>query len=145
MFDMKDFVRESNKIEGIIRPPSYTELDAHEWFLALTEPSIADLMTFVSIVQPGAVLRNKPGLNAKVGKYVPPLGGAQIEERLTSILLLGYGPYQCHMEYELLHPFTDGNGRSGRVLWLHRMGGIEEAPLGFLHTFYYQTLERVER
>ena len=85
MFDIKDFVRESNKIEGIVRPPSYTELDAHEWFLALTEPSIADLMTFVSIAQPGAVLRNKPGLNAKVGKYVPPLGGAQVEERLAQV------------------------------------------------------------
>lgn len=28
-----------------------------------------------------------------------------------------------------------------RALWLWVMGGIENAPLGFLHTFYYQTLE----
>jgi Fic family protein len=36
----------------------------------------------------------------------------------------------------------DGNGRSGRAIWLWQMlrqeGG---APLGFLHHFYYQTLE----
>ena len=35
----------------------------------------------------------------------------------------------------------DGNGRSGRVLWLYNMGGIERVPLGFLHTFYYQALD----
>ena len=37
------------------------------------------------------------------------------------------------------HPFTDGNGRSGRALWLWQMNN--HAPFGFLHTFYYQTLE----
>ena len=145
MFNMEDFLRESNRIEGIHDRIGYTELDAYEWFMALTEPSIGNLMTFVSIVQPGAVLRNKPGLDVKIGKYVPPKGGTQIEARLTGILGLDYDPYQLHMEYEFLHPFTDGNGRSGRVLWLHRMGGIKEAPLGFLHTFYYQTLRRIKR
>ena len=49
--------------------------------------------------------------------------------------------YVLHCRYESLHPFTDGNGRSGRALWLWMMGGIEEAPLGFLHTWYYQSLE----
>lgn len=43
--------------------------------------------------------------------------------------------------YETLHPFTDGNGRSGRALWLWAMGGIHRAPLGFLHHFYYQALQ----
>ena len=144
MFNMEDFVRESNKIEGIVRSPSLAELDVHEWFLALREPSTADLINFVSVVQPGARLRNKLGQDVKVGNYLPPLGGVQIEARLVGILNSDYDPYLCHIEYELLHPFTDGNGRSGRVLWLHRMGGIEEAPLGFLQTFYYQTLQKAE-
>ena len=47
------------------------------------------------------------------------------------------GACETHVRYELLHPFLDGNGRSGRALWLWLMG---QAPLGFLHTFYYQTL-----
>ena len=145
MFNMQDFVGESNKLEGIMRSPNLAELDVHEWFLALTEPSIEDLRTFVSVVQPGAKLRNKPGRNVRVGKYFPPAGGPQIEEWLTDLLNSEYGPHEGHIEYQLLRPFTDGNGRSGRVLWLHRMGGIEEAPLGFLYTFYYQTLQRVER
>ena len=144
MFNMEDFVKESNRIEGITGRIGYTELDAYEWFTALTEPSIEDLMTFVSIVQPGAVLRNKPGQNVKVGEYFPPSGGPQIEKALTDLLDFEYSPYELHVEYEVLHPFTDCNGRSGRALWLHSMGGIIGAPLGFLHTFYYQTLERAE-
>ena len=140
MFNMEDFVRESNKIEGIVRPPSLAELDAHEGFLAVTNPLIEDLRNFVSIIEPGAVLRNKPGLNVRVGRFFPPSGGPNIEKKLADILHLNYRPYKGHIEYELLHPFTDGNGRSGRVFWLHKMGGIEGAPLGFLQTFYYQTL-----
>ena len=142
MFNIGDFIRESNKIEGILHPPSYEELEVYKWFLALHNPLIEDLIDFVSIVQPGAVLRSMPGLNAGIRKYEAPLGGPNIEGRLGEILHSEYSPHRSHVEYELLHPFTDGNGRSGRVLWLHKMGGIEEAPLGFLHTFYYQTLER---
>lgn len=51
------------------------------------------------------------------------------------------GAYRCHVVYETLHPFTDGNGRSGRAVWLRQMGWIVRAPLGFLHHFYYQTLQ----
>ncbi len=55
-------------------------------------------------------------------------------------------PYISHVAYENLHPFTDGNGRSGRALWLWQMmhGTMRQVnmarDLGFLHTFYYQTL-----
>ena len=141
MFSIKDFVRESNKIEGLLHEPTSAELDVHEWFRALNKPSVGDLSKFVSIVQQGALLRNKAGMGVRVGRYFPPEGGKQIEVWLTKLLNLDCNPYQRHVEYQLLHPFTDGNGRSGRVLWLHDMGGVEEAPLGFLHTFYYQTLE----
>ena len=145
MFNMEDFVKESNKIEGILRPPRVSEVNVHEGFLALAKPSAADLMYFVSVVEPGAILRNKPGLNVRVGSYSPPVGGPNVEITLRNLLHSKYSPYLLHIEYELLHPFTDGNGRSGRALWLHRMGGIKDAPLGFLHTFYYQTLERAAR
>ena len=45
--------------------------------------------------------------------------------------------------YETLHPFMDGNGRSGRILWAWQMIEHNIAPglsLGFLHAYYYQTL-----
>lgn len=139
-FDLTAFVRESNRIEGIIRPPTALEIWAHERFLAQT-PNATALMEFVRVVQPDARLRNLPGLDVVVGQYYPPPGGPAIEQKLLQILAEARDPYLTHQAYEALHPFTDGNGRSGRVLWLSIMGGIDRAPLGFLHHWYYQSLQ----
>ena len=138
--ELINFVTESNRIEGILREPTDGELEVHQWVLAQPKLTIRTLTSFVTIVQPGAVLRHLPGLNVHVGGHAAPLGGLHIVAELQHILehLDLRSVYQTHLAYEVLHPFTDGNGRSGRVLWLHQMGG--KAPLGFLHQFYYQTL-----
>jgi hypothetical protein len=144
MWTLKDFITESNRIEGINRNPTQEEIAAHEVLLANKEITVRDLEAFVSIIQPGAILRARSGLDVRVGSFYPPAGGPQIEKQLE-VLLHSIHPnrssnsYQTHLAYEQLHPFTDGNGRSGRALWLWQIGG--KAPLGFLHSFYYQTLE----
>ena len=141
---LKGFVWESNRIEGIMRDPTQEEIVAHEVLLVNRELTVKDLEAFVSIIQPGAILRNRVGLDVRVGDFYPPIGGPEIKLRLEK-LLYAIRPsrpsdsYQTHLAYEQLHPFTDGNGRSGRALWLWQVGG--KAPLGFLHSFYYQTLE----
>lgn len=134
-----DFVKESNRIEGITRAPYMQEVNEFERFMALKRIGVSELETFVSVYQPGAVLRDKPGLNVKVGNYLPPPGGRAILNRLDGLLDCcdESDPFLTHMEYERLHPFTDGNGRSGRMLWAWQM---REFPLGFLHHFYYQAL-----
>src|SRR3990167_7692597 len=144
-FSMKtliNFLKESLKIEGIFREPTTAEIDATITFLALPVPQTQHVIELVKVYAPNASLRDKPWMNVRIGNHVPPGGGNQILPKLETILRLaqvGVNPHYVHVQYELLHPFTDGNGRSGRTLWLWQMNG--KAPLGFLHKFYYQTLD----
>jgi hypothetical protein len=141
------FVSESNKIEGILRAPTNAEIAAHETFLS-SNAKIADLEAFVAVAAPGHRLRDRLGLNVRVGNHVPPVGGPHIREGLGVLLsqTSEATPFKLHCAYEDLHPFTDGNGRSGRALWLWMMlrrpgrDAHMARKLGFLHTFYYQTL-----
>ena len=137
-FSLRDFVAESNRIEGIDTVGEY-DVPTHEAFLS-SLPSIESLEKFVQGVA-GAPLRNKPGMDVRVGSHHPMPGGPEVRRRLRILLDSAMTPYAMHREYETLHPFMDGNGRSGRVLWLHQMGGIERVPLGFLHHWYYQSLD----
>lgn len=139
---LEDFVRESNRIEGILRDPTEAEIAAHAEFTQIAIPTVPDLERFVGVIAPGHRLRDLPHLNVRVGDHIAPAGGPAIRRELESLLAEFWDehPWKMHVAYETLHPFTDGNGRSGRALWLSRMGS---APIGFLHQFYYQTLSNV--
>lgn len=139
------FAEESNKIEGI-DGASDTECKALTTFLSRQTITINDLVEYVSVIQPNAVLRLGSMHNVRVGNHIPPPGGPAIGYSLEHILTQAHGsealnPQHIHVLYERLHPFTDGNGRSGRALWLWMMlKQNRNVDLGFLHTFYYQTL-----
>lgn len=141
MIDLKAFLRESLKIEGIHRAPTRDEIVITSWFLALVCPTVGDVQRLVDVYAPGSKLRRHPGMDVQVGRHFPPRGGTGIEAALIELLNeVNAGkltPYQAHIRYESLHPFMDGNGRSGRTIWLWQM---RYAPLGFLHHFYYQVL-----
>jgi hypothetical protein len=140
-----DFVIESNRIEGI-KDTTPAQIAEHKRFVALKELSVAELCAFVNVYQPNAVLRNHKGLDVRVGNHFPPLGGPEVAMQLTDLIArINEGiitdPYRAHVEYETLHPFTDCNGRSGRVLWYWMMRNDPTHKLGFLHVFYYQALQ----
>jgi hypothetical protein len=138
-----DFIVESNKIEGINRAPTTEEFHEFVRFMDLPSITIEELQAFVKVYQPDAQLRDKVGLNVRVANHIAPRGGEQIPKMLQQILdnEQGLDAYTIHCDYEYLHPFTDGNGRSGRALWAWMMkhDGLE---LGFLHRFYYQSLDK---
>jgi hypothetical protein len=136
------FVEESNRIEGISEVRE-TDLTVHEEFLERAVVTVPVLEELVGVLQPGAVLRARRGLDVRVGDHLPPPGGPWVAGALESLLqTLETSPYAIHVQYETLHPFTDANGRSGRALWAWQMLRLgHDLRHGFLHQFYYQALE----
>lgn len=137
-----DFIRESNRIEGITRDPTQDEIYEFQRFMALMVIERQDLEKFVSIYQPGAKLRNQPGMDVRVGSHKPFRGGQMIVRELDSIIFdvcnQRADAYLIHRRYETLHPFMDCNGRSGRMLWAWQ---VRDFSIGFLHRYYYQSLD----
>lgn len=152
------FVKESNRIERIYRDPTPEEIRAHSTLLGRKALTVPKLIAFVDVIQPDAVLRREVGknvrvVNMKTGKtlFRAPEGGPEIVDRLAELLdsinenLLT--PAEAHAAYETLHPFTDGNGCSGRAIWAWQIQQLGEDPfeLSFLRAWYYQSLDLVRR
>lgn len=142
---IRSFLAESNLIEGK-HTVSTEEISGAMVFLERQHITTEDVCCCVYLTQPGAKLRELPGQNVRVGQHLPPPGGPAIRKNLDLLLEQAHevlDPYATHAAYETLHPFTDGNGRSGRLLWLWQMLRLhgQMPSLGFLHTWYYQSLQ----
>src|SRR3990172_10472879 len=99
-----NFITESNKIEGIFREPTEEEMKEFFRFMNLEVITIEELQKFVSVYQPNAVLRDKYGLDVRVGRYHPPLGGPHILAGLEIFLKeLERDAYVSHLHYEKFH------------------------------------------
>jgi hypothetical protein len=132
------FIVESNRIENIFTEPTSQQIKRFKDFIYYDDISVSDIEDLIAVFEPRAYLRDRIGMDVRVGKYYPPRGGPHIREKLVYLLDSDLDAYNLHCEYEKLHPFTDCNGRTGRALWAWKH---KDLSLGFLHKFYYQSLE----
>ncbi len=141
-----DFLRESNAIEGIHGMPTLPEIKAAELFLEAPEMSVGVLGKLQAVIAPKKPLRSRPGMDVRVGSYIAPPGGPNIPLRLAALTMAANtpndDPWERHCAFEMLHPYMDGNGRTGRLLWVWQTLRLGRDPfrLPFLQAFYYETL-----
>lgn len=117
------------------------------------------------IKQNTASIRNTPGTTLSNTKgeviYTPPSGEAIIREKLTNLEKFinedeTIDPLikmaLLHYQFEAIHPFADGNGRTGRILLLLylKLSGLLNTPAIYLSEYiiknktdYYKSLRGV--
>ena len=142
---------ESNRIERIYRPPFKYEVKAHDVLWRKPYLKVTDVERFVWVVAK-VPIRHLFGQNVTVNGHRAPIGGPQIVDELKKLLHRvsldsRFDPHEAHCQYEALHPFLDGNGRSGRAVWAWHMRkhGLDPFLRPFLQEFYYQSLSAYRR
>ncbi len=105
------------------------------------------------------------GPNAGKPVYTPPRGPGIIEQKMNNLIAFLNGSINepeeillkiaiAHYQFEVIHPFNDGNGRTGRIMMIHylcRMG-LLDYPILFLSRYimehkdeYYDLLAGVSQ
>ena len=142
---LSDYVKESNWIEGI------TDRESHKDHTRRLADFIQGELTVGTVLKfnKANALRDKDDMNVMIGGKICPRGGKHIAVKLSEIIEKGSELYlfntasvlKTHQDFEVLHPFMDGNGRTGRAIFLWQYFGMfKEIPESFLKLYYYYTL-----
>jgi len=156
-FDLELAIRESNEIEcvpntgfGII-----DHIEAGRYMLAcvrqgrLAEPKPLHHLLFMNTPLPGIGPGEYRDVRVSVGEHIPP--APALVPALMSNWLLDYTkesaktPWFMHAWFEDIHPFIDGNGRVGRLVWWNLSLLRGEEPEVIMAQEKYDYYERLER
>lgn len=149
--DFSRYIRESNLIEDI-NDPAEDKQSLEAWEFIKFKPYIGeqDFLTLHNLITINQLPKYESGHYRKISVIV---GGRIcpkpfLAEQLTYNWLVDMiqhwktlDPIEMHIRFEKIHPFADGNGRTGRMLmWWHQLKKKQEPTL-FLnsekHEKYY--------
>ncbi len=154
---MKQHIRESNLIEGIDSDEEdRRSLRAWNWALGnidmvFTSGYLLELHRRITLKQLPPSERGKwRKVQVYVGNHIPPAPGfvvSQIGGYLNDLRhdYVTLDPRMMHVAFEAIHPFIDGNGRTGRMLmWLHELKQGKQPTLlkASERQLYYQWFRR---
>lgn len=138
------FAKESDKIEG------ERLKEGHSNIVKLVAEggieSLKEILTFHSILFKGDPWAGHwRRVDVQVGGYLAPYW-AQVPELMAQFWLQFHemDSWEAHNAFQKIHPFQDGNGRMGRLIWLSK--AVKEGynfSIPFLHKYYYQTLNKM--
>jgi cell filamentation protein, protein adenylyltransferase len=130
----KAFTASSSQVDPATKEVLQYRVALWEGFIELKKRGLMTTNLFIqmvqTIVQTQAGIRVLPGTviqNTKTGEvlYTPPLGETVIREKLKNLEEYIHGKDETdpliklaiiHYQFEAIHPFSDGNGRTGRII-----------------------------
>jgi len=137
--DIKDFIRESNAIEDIyIEQAVIDSLEA--WGYLKKQPinlRQKDIQWTHKLILKNLNVRIAGEIrqrNVQVGGRVCP-NWTEVEKMLERLLI--HTPSSVllalawHLDFEKIHPFEDGNGRIGRLIYAHHCYKLNKEPIMF--------------
>jgi Fic family protein len=155
---MEEYIRESNLIENIDDPEEdKRSLQAWLWLSQqqeLTHGVIRKLQKWITTGQQDLGPNQRGYYRGEVGNNINVTIGGRVgaDYRLVRWLMdnwlldfMKMDPLTAHIKFEKIHPFVDGNGRTGRMLmWWHQIK-LDSKPVLFRndekHDIYYQLFD----